>query len=412
MNRLFIIGNGFDLAHGLPTSYNHFINDFWGNLQNTFHKDVHKEILFIDESYLGIFDYIEPTTNFNNHVENLKEYAKNRNLDFNDKSYTLRDRSSSFRSFFEFKNNFFLLINKNQSIDSWVDIEDLYYSELKKIVKSESLDTRSTPEEWERVKKANVKKLNQEFHCIKLLLVEYLKRVIASYDFNYDSKRQWVKYHNILKPISILNSEKGILKEFNDFSDKNLVKSFYENQKESSEPKSISYFLSFNYTPSLSRYINSLSEEGFDIRLNQIHGKVNEDIVFGFGDESDEDYPLIENINNNEYLTFFKSFNYLENDRYNNFLNFIDSSPFQLIVMGHSLGLSDRVLLKTVVENENCKSIKTYYHQGESVDNFREIIQNLSRHFSDKSLMRKKVVNKLYCTPLPQITMPLKIKNS
>lgn len=28
MNRIILIGNGFDLAHGLPTSYNDFITDY------------------------------------------------------------------------------------------------------------------------------------------------------------------------------------------------------------------------------------------------------------------------------------------------------------------------------------------------------------------------------------------------
>ncbi|MDR1763164.1 MAG: bacteriophage abortive infection AbiH family protein, partial [Dysgonamonadaceae bacterium] len=31
MNRIILIGNGFDLAHGLKTSYKDFINDFWIN---------------------------------------------------------------------------------------------------------------------------------------------------------------------------------------------------------------------------------------------------------------------------------------------------------------------------------------------------------------------------------------------
>lgn len=39
MNRLFIIGNGFDLAHGLPTSYNHFIDDYIQNLLVKLAKD-------------------------------------------------------------------------------------------------------------------------------------------------------------------------------------------------------------------------------------------------------------------------------------------------------------------------------------------------------------------------------------
>lgn len=31
MNRIILIGNGFDLAHGLPTSYRHFMDWYWDN---------------------------------------------------------------------------------------------------------------------------------------------------------------------------------------------------------------------------------------------------------------------------------------------------------------------------------------------------------------------------------------------
>lgn len=34
MNRLVIIGNGFELAHGLKTSYNDFIDWYWGQRIN------------------------------------------------------------------------------------------------------------------------------------------------------------------------------------------------------------------------------------------------------------------------------------------------------------------------------------------------------------------------------------------
>lgn len=36
MNRLVIIGNGFDMAHGLKTSYMDFINWYWDQRVNTF----------------------------------------------------------------------------------------------------------------------------------------------------------------------------------------------------------------------------------------------------------------------------------------------------------------------------------------------------------------------------------------
>ena len=29
MNRIILIGNGFDLAHGLKTSYKNFLDDYW-----------------------------------------------------------------------------------------------------------------------------------------------------------------------------------------------------------------------------------------------------------------------------------------------------------------------------------------------------------------------------------------------
>ena len=32
INRIVLIGNGFDLAHGLPTSYQDFITDSWGKV--------------------------------------------------------------------------------------------------------------------------------------------------------------------------------------------------------------------------------------------------------------------------------------------------------------------------------------------------------------------------------------------
>lgn len=35
MNRIIVIGNGFDLAHGLKTGYQDFINDYWAQVSST-----------------------------------------------------------------------------------------------------------------------------------------------------------------------------------------------------------------------------------------------------------------------------------------------------------------------------------------------------------------------------------------
>tara|TARA_R110002049_G_scaffold182580_1_gene350495 strand:- start:301 stop:1527 length:1227 start_codon:yes stop_codon:yes gene_type:complete len=408
MNRVFIIGNGFDLAHGLPTSYNHFINDFWINLKVDYKEQINSELLHIDDSYTGFFDFTKPTKCFNDFIQNIKDYANERECRFDEKKFRLKKSRDQFQFVFEFKNELFLTINKNQSIDNWVDIENLYYSELKKIVKSKSLNVTESDESWARKSRKRVATLNKEFKQIEDLLKSYLTKIVDNYNFE-PKDDEWMSFYQLFKPISLFNNESKLLEEFMDSEDKDSIQGLFDEQKKSNaKTRTTSYFLSFNYTPTLYRYVDSLKSANYDIRLNQIHGKVEDDIVFGFGDESDIDYHLIEDINDNEYLNFFKSFKYLENNNYNNFLNFIDSEPFQLIIMGHSLGLSDRVLLKTVVENDNCKSIKVYFYEGNEGDNFKDIIQNMSRHFSEKSLMRKKVVNKLLCEPLPQLNIPLK----
>ncbi len=159
-------------------------------------------------------------------------------------------------------------------------------------------------------------------------------------------------------------------------------------------------FLNFNYTSTADLYI----PEGSDFKVNHIHGELGNDknpIIFGYGDELDDDYKEISKLNDNDYLKNIKSIRYLETDNYRKLLSFIDSAPFQIYIMGHSCGNSDRTLLNTLFEHKNCVSIKPFYHQREDgSDNYIEIIQNISRNFNDMRLMRDRVVNKTYCRPL------------
>jgi hypothetical protein len=69
--------------------------------------------------------------------------------------------------------------------------------------------------------------------------------------------------------------------------------------------------------------------------------------------------------------------------------------------MGHSCGISDRTLLNTIFEHKNCSSIKIFYHKMEDgTDNYSDVARNISRNFTNKPLMRKRVVNKTECKPL------------
>lgn len=159
-------------------------------------------------------------------------------------------------------------------------------------------------------------------------------------------------------------------------------------------------FLNFNYTSTADLYI----PKGSEFKVNHIHGELGNDnnpIIFGYGDELDDDYKEISKLNDNDYLKNIKSIRYLETDNYRKLLSFIDSAPFQIYIMGHSCGNSDRTLLNTLFEHKNCVSIKPfYYEKPDGSDNYIEIIQNISRNFNDMRLMRDRVVNKTYCRPL------------
>ena len=107
------------------------------------------------------------------------------------------------------------------------------------------------------------------------------------------------------------------------------------------------------------------------------------------------------NKNDNEVLRNIKTFKYSNEQNYRNMLRFIESSPFQVFIMGHSCGNSDRTLLNTIFEHKNCVSIKPfYYKKADGSDNYTEVVQNIARNFTDMKLMRDRVVNKVYCEPM------------
>lgn len=394
MNRLVIIGNGFDLAHGLPTSYRDFIEDFWKNFKNKCQSEEYRKLIHTNDLYNGYYNGYNSIENFDDLKLNLKNYSKESGYNYDFNNFVCRSNQDVI---FEFRNIFFKLINIKNS-ENWVDIENEYYKELKKIVKSTLFHIEE--------KQKQVIILNKEFEQVKNILEKYLKeKVEEQYDFTLYRDNP---INDILLPeLSYPFDEKQYLKEFQ-YGDQLYVKEFL--YKSTDNYNLITHFLSFNYTKVVEKYFGGFA---YEKQLNYIHGKLNDStnkVNFGFGDEMDDDYKIIENIDDNEYLRNFKSFQYLQNPNYKSLLDFVESDQkFQVYIMGHSCGLSDRTMLNTIFEHPNCISIKVFYHRKkDGTDNYTEIIQNISRHFNKKKLMREKIVNKTLCQPLPQIKFPLK----
>lgn len=391
MNRLFIIGNGFDLAHGLPTSYKHFIDDYWKTICEAKGS---KKIRYSDNLvFLNcVFGYIFTEEEILA-IENINSYK-----DLN--QVIIRNSQNRRDGVFEinFANKFFKIICE-KSTENWVDIENLYYNILKSIADG-SYIKYDYP--------YGIQQLNNEFEQVKVLLETYLQEKVEDTNIIPD-------VFNLFKIESTFNKYSL---EFSS-EDYNELEEFYTKYNpDLEEGKNVlNYCLNFNYTRTIDSYIKKTKDykeyRDFGVFTNlQIHGRLSDKnnlVNFGFGDEMDDDYKRIENLNDNEYLKNFKSFQYLQNSNYKKLLDFIDGNKFQVVILGHSCGLSDRTLLNTIFEHTNCRSIKVYYHQkDDGSDNYTEIIQNISRHFNKKKLMREKIVNKTLCKPLPQIQLPLK----
>jgi hypothetical protein len=163
-------------------------------------------------------------------------------------------------------------------------------------------------------------------------------------------------------------------------------------------------FLNFNYTDT----VFNLDYAGDDEVLH-IHGRVSDlernPIIFGYGDETDETYQKIEDSGENIFLEHIKSFGYFKTNNYSRLISFIDSAPYSTHIVGHSCGLSDRILLNEIFEHQNCREIEIFYHKRkDGSDNFTEITQEISRHFKpqNKSLMRRRVSSKDPKNIIPQ----------
>lgn len=413
MNRLFIIGNGFDIAHGLKTKYCDFINDFWKNVELVKRDDL---------------IYINPQRGMKPLIKNeiidyssfMAQILKSSDLP-NLKVERFKDKISltGYRTvdLFRFNNEFFKIITLKNGIENWVDIEREYYYQLKKIAKSIKLVDESDDDFNTRIRQ-QISVLNDEFEQIKELFENYLKE-------NIDSK---IQKNNMIKDVfdflkvSVWKYGEEKEKFLEEFPEKDRDEIARENEKKrgmsdyeilneiyTGKIKSDTLILNFNYTKLIKTYLEDQYLSSF--KHIQIHGKVGDShnkINFGFGDEMDEDYKMIENLDENEFLKNFKSFGYLQNSNYRNLLDFIELGKFQVIIMGHSCGISDRTMLNTIFEHHNCRSIKPYYYQwkdeeGLTYDNYTELVQNISRHFNKKKQMREKVVNKSLCDSLPQL---------
>lgn len=376
MNRLIIIGNGFDLAHGIKTSYHDFILDYLKTCLIKCSESGSFKIIDQNSQRVGGYfkdDLIE--IKLKNKYSNVNYVAKLKEFQ------TIKDLVEFCKSNeFSFTHSFELVqytINEYCTLN-WVDLEDKYFDLLVKYSKHTS---KSYSVE-------KIKLINEKFEILKQLLQEYLITQQSYFTNPFDKKPLVDCFTETIYPHEIVTVT----------------------LEEDQLPSNL-YFLNFNYTNTFENYLKEC-QKIIPSEFNYIHGNLfggHGKPIFGFGDELDKRYLEFEDEKNNELFKHIKSFEYLKTKNYFLLTRFVESEDFQVHIYGHSCGLSDRKMLNQIFEHENCKSIKIFYYKiDDDRNDYTEKTYEMSRHFKDKGMMRKKVISFDRSSEMPQ---PMKVNS-
>lgn len=155
MNRLVLIGNGFDLAHGLPTRYSDFIN--WYKVHRIVelgkeHSNVSNDPLLT----IGLKQLQALST----YASNL--FWENQNVTHLEIFDYIVQNTDEFKVTFS---PFFERINKSIETKRWVDIEEEYY----KLLREYALEYEVNDE----ARQQYLESLNEQMDFLKESLIQY-----------------------------------------------------------------------------------------------------------------------------------------------------------------------------------------------------------------------------------------------
>ncbi|WP_426431476.1 AbiH family protein [Winogradskyella sp. HB-48] len=231
-------------------------------------------------------------------------------------------------------NKFFKLLISDNFLDNWCDIEKRYYDVLMN---------------FDICGYDNINQFHEDFEVLKNHLSLYLEKQqvnptkIESYSYLFKK---------------LINDEKSTI-------------------------------LNFNYTNTLSNY----SDESSVIKNKKfinIHGQVNNNsnpIIFGFAADDEESRTLI-NYGNREYMRYIKKQCYKKTNCEDNLRSYLnDTSNINVFIIGHSCGISDKLILNQIFNHENIKSIYVLFY--ENYEKFFETQVNIDRIMNNDNNFRK-----------------------
>lgn len=361
MRKLVILGNGFDVSHGLRTKYEEFLFNYLVKcLVNSVKNKVLTKTEYVYE-HLDLlihlkFNYIENGSTRINllKVDNICLFIEEYN-DFRSLMDELINRQMIKSQEHE---SLLTRIYENKLIYNWVDIEIEYFEKLISILFDRRITSPTDEREISQI--GEVEELNCEMDFLKSELVKYLLNVRSGEKFNLN-KEKHSKFLTDYKEI-LFDTSKG------------------EVQKDSI------LFLNFNYT----NVLQEIYSESNGHQVINIHGDLKsdlEDIVFGYGDEDDINFKkLLQTKEKDICLKNYKMYYYSNSGYHSNLMNLLDKNEFVVKIIGHSCGISDSSMFTDILEHENIKGVEIFYYDKNNDGNKNEFKSkniNLSSHFKD-----------------------------
>lgn len=383
MNRLILIGNGFDIAHKIKTSYKDFILDYLKNAfkyANNHNKYTDQLLSVVRSGY-----YKNWLNNGNDDIDKweLNDFCACIEQENGMSIYVggaptndYRGRVQEYKYTLKVKSNLVSKLLSSCKEYNWVDIENEYYKILCE------LSTEN--------KEREIIELNNNFQFLQKLLYDYLIKIEEEYLSNkYDMSES-----------SLISQLIESVKHNDAPPNKKTVRGITIKTSDAPIPNNI-LFLNFNYTSTIESYVNEIQKTVPNTDVIYIHGKLNDinnPMIFGYGDEEETNFEVLEKYD--ECLKYIKTYWYLRTNNYENFLKFIDSDVFEVYIMGHSCGMSDKTMLSSIFNNPNCKKIKalTYDKSFGSKDltidttDYIEKTYQIGRLFKNKADLRKKLI--------------------
>lgn len=345
MNRLIIVGNGFDLAHGLDTRYSDFmLNLIIREIKKGYHNRKAESDFFIVECYNSFGDSRD-LERFLSSLKSLNDVFTNDHINNNLKDSFKPGKNTLFK--FTVKSTFVHRLLMKYDIHRWVDIESEYFNYLHEIgtVINNGPISRSDA----------MINLNKDLKLLSKNLKDYLQNVNDNYNFESTTKSNEIFQSKIRELLfsNIINSSGTI-----------------GNQYEC-------LIVNYNYTNTVSNYLR-LNPYNYPTDIINLHGTLeNNDLIFGYGHVEGDEYTRLEKLRINEALKSLKLFNYHMKGEYRKLIDFLQKDEFDVFVLGHSCGASDGTTMRRIFDSPNCRKINIC-HIGS--DEYQTKTMDIKRH--------------------------------